>query len=228
MTRSEMKILQHEIYGTVLVDDPTFDDDTPMVKVRLVIPHRTPRGELWRLTVSKSALSDSGGYTRPNRIKSMPEKFIPFAKARAAKYARMHGLEFEEVLSTCLFVMVEVSLLPKLDNSFVAVVEKSIALRVINLLKDRTKERKVRKLPPEMFYPEPSAYAKIKELRIVEALTTLVEAGEVSERDANIVRRIYLSDKTATQQEIADELGLSQPRIVYITQRVTGMLRELV
>lgn len=228
MTRSEMKILQHEIYGTVLVDDPTFDDDTPMVKVRLVIPHRTPRGELRRLTVSKSALSDSGGYTRPNRIKALAEKFIPFAKARAAEYTSMHGLEFEEVLAESMVALCYCA--DKVDErgEFATLARTAIANSVTDMLRSRAKIRKVRKLPPELFYPEPSAYAQIKELRVVEALTTLVEAGQVSERDANIVRRLYLSDKTATEQEIADELGIHRLKIHRAKQGVIDKLREVV
>lgn len=222
------EVLTHKIYGAVFCTDERFYDSGPMVEVRLSIPHRTPKDEFRYLTVSKSALSNSGGYSRPNRVKALPEKFIPFAKSRAAKYARLHGLEFDEVLSEALSAMCEVSELDELRHTFVAVCETSIANRVIKMLQKRKKEMEVKKLPPELFYPEPSAYVKIKELRVVEALTTLVEAGEVSGRDANIVRRLYLSDKTATQQEIADELGLERSTISYASQRVIDKLREVV
>lgn len=218
------EVLEHEVYGTVFCRDERFYDDQPMVEVRLAIPHRTPHGELNRLPVSKGALSDSGGYSRPNRVEALAVKFLPFAKAQAAEYAGKHGLEYEEVYSEAMVAMCRVANSER-EFTFFTVAKQAIANAVTDMLRKRAKERKVKKLPPEMFYPEESAYGKMKDVKA--ALSTLVASGEVSERDAMILRRQFISDKTATQQEIADELGVSRPRITFITQRVIGLLREI-
>ena len=218
------EILTHEVYGTVFCKDERFYDDQPMVKVSLAIPHRTKNGELHQLFVSKGALSDSGGYSRPHRIEALAVKFLPFAKAQAAEYSAKHGLEYEEVLSEAMVAMCRVANSER-EFKFFTVAKQAIANAVTDMLRKRAKERKVKKLPPEMFYPEESAYVKVKDVKA--ALSVLVASGEVSERDAMTLRRQFFSGKTATQQEIADELGVSQQRIGFITQRVIGLLREI-
>lgn len=219
------EVLEHEVYGTVFCRDERLYDEQPMVKVSLAIPHRTKNGELRQLFVSKGALSNSGGYSRPHRIEALAVKFLPFAKAQAAEYSAKHGLEYEEVLSEAMVAMVYCADKVDARGEFVTLARTAIANAVTDLLRKRAKERKVKKLPPEMFYPEESAYAKMKDVKA--ALATLVASGEVSERDAMILRRQFISDKTATQQEIADELNLSNQRISQITEGVTGKLREL-
>ena len=218
------EVLEHKVYGTVFCRDERLYDDQPMVKVSLAIPHRTKNGELRQLFVGKSALSNSGGYSRPHRIEALAVKFLPFAKAQAAEYSAKHGLEYEEVLSEAMVAMCKVAQ-TDVQFEFVTPSRTAIANAVTDMLRKRAKERKVKKLPPEVFYPEQSAYWKMKDVKA--ALSTLVASGEVSERDAMILRRQFISDKTATQQEIADELGLSNQRISQVTEGVIGKLREI-
>ena len=213
-------IVTHKTYGRVVVDPEELATSDPFIWASLLNPRDSLENPVW---VGKSALSDSGGYVRKNRSKTLVEKYLPLAYSGAAK-SYQKGDDFDDLLSEATVALCKAceSFDGSRNNGFAAFAKPWIEGE---LLKYKNPERNgtmniVGDADTFMYYIGDSRDAE-KELMV----SRMYEAFELlTPKQRYVMRGLYVYGRT--QQDIADSMGVEQVAVHYISERATVAIRK--
>lgn len=213
-------IVTHKTYGRVVVDPKELATSDPFIWASLLNPRDNLENPVW---VGKSALSDSGGYVRKNRPKTLVEKYLPLAYSGAAKSYRK-GDDFDELLSVACLALCEVT--ERFDgsrnNGFAAYAKPRIEGA---LLDHKNPERNgtmniVGDADTFMYYIGDGRDAE-KDLMV----SRMYEAFELlTPKQRYVMRGLYVYGRT--MQDIADSMGVVKSAVHKTAEAATVAIRK--